>query len=255
VRGFNRDPKNCLRWDHVRLNLPGNPKYDSMLPQVMRWGALMKKIVAGDIVGSINDLRASGYSTEQAWAVARQVASRFQYLGIQDAPRKRRPPSQSPGAWAGAVFLTKDGKVTKSVTQEKWDKAKGMVEELTKEADGRPNHEYCYKRLEQIRGFMCHMAMTYETITPFLKGLPLTLASFLSHRDAEGWKLSDRQWLDHIRKLVKEGKMSEADARRAKEAERAAQRPEAEWYSYMRSQLDGEEISEEEAQAALDARI
>jgi hypothetical protein len=104
-------------------------------------------------------------------------------------------------------------------------------------------------------GFMCHMVMTYETITPFLKGLHLTLASFLSHRGAEGCKLSDRQWLDRIKTLVKEGKMSEADARRAEEAERAAQRPEAEWYSYIRLQLDGEEISEEEAQAALDARI
>jgi hypothetical protein len=144
----------------------------------MKWDDSMQKI-AGDILGFVDDLIASGHSVEAAWAVARQVAARLQYMGIQDAPRKRRPPSQSPGAWAGAVFSTKDGKITKSISQGKWDKAKAMIKELINEADGDPRHEYSYKRLEQIRGFLCHLAMTYENITPFLKGLHLTLASFL----------------------------------------------------------------------------
>jgi hypothetical protein len=220
----------------------------------MKWNAGLENI-AGDIVGFIDDLRATGPSVEYAWSVARQVAARFQYLGIQDAPRKRRPPSQSPGAWAGAVFSTAKGKVTKSVTQEKWDKAKRMIEELTEEAGGNVDHKFSYKRLEQIRGFLCHLAMTYETLTPFLKGLHLTLASFLPHRDSEGWKLSDRQWKERMQDLVDAGTISQAEARRAMEEERLAQGPEEEWHSYIRDKIDKDEISEEEAQAAMDATV
>jgi hypothetical protein len=81
-----------------------------------------------------------------------------------------------------------------------------MIKELLTEADGDKDHEFSYKRLEQIRGFLCHMAMTYKIITPSLKGLHLTLASFLSQRDDEGWKLSDKEWLNQIRDAVKRGR-------------------------------------------------
>ena len=214
-----------MRWDDIVLNLPGDPHYNPSKPRVMKWDNLLAKI-AGDILGFVDDLRASGHSREYAWGVARQMASRLQYLGIQDAPRKRRPPSLTPGAWAGAVFATKDSKVTKSVTKEKWTKAKKMISELLEEAGDDTQHKYCYKRMEQIRGFMCHLAMTYETVTPFLKGFHLTLASYLPQRDAEGWKISDRKWLDHIQGLVAEGKLSAEDGDSAIEMERQAQLPE-----------------------------
>jgi DNA-binding transcriptional regulator GbsR (MarR family) len=149
-------------------------------------------------------------------------------MGIQDAPRKRRPPSQSPGACAGGVFCTKDGKITKSILQEKWDKAKAMIKELIDEANNNPTHEYLYKRLEQIRGFLCHLAMTYENITPFLKGLHLTLASYLPQRDAKGWKLSYKEWLKRMDDCVKAGKVTPEEAFDAIEEERWAQIPEIE---------------------------
>jgi hypothetical protein len=72
-------------------------------------------------------------------------------------------------------------------------KAELMIRELLDEANGDLKHKFPYKRLEQIRGFMCHIAMTYKTITPFLKGFHLTLASYLPQRDLDGWKLSDRK--------------------------------------------------------------
>jgi hypothetical protein len=251
ARGEHSDPKNALRWDCIKLNLPGDPAYNPTKPRVMKWDDILQKI-AGDILGFVDDLRASGYSTEAAWAVARQVASRLQYLGIQDAPRKRRAPSQTPGAWAGAVFATKDGKVTKSISQEKWDKARAMIQELIDEADGDPSHEFGYKRLEQIRGFLCHLAMTYDNITPFLKGLHLTLASFLPQRDSEGWKMSDRQWLKKLDEKLTEGKISKDEADEAVEQERLAQVPETEWLTYVVNQLHEDAISEEEAQSALE---
>jgi hypothetical protein len=73
------------------MNLPGDPEYNPTKLRVMKWDASVEKI-AGDILGFVDDLRASGYSIECTWRVARQVVSHLQYLGIQDAPRKRRPP-------------------------------------------------------------------------------------------------------------------------------------------------------------------
>jgi hypothetical protein len=40
----------------------------------------------------VDDLRLTGFSIENAWALARHILSRLQYLGIHDAPRKRRCP-------------------------------------------------------------------------------------------------------------------------------------------------------------------
>ena len=140
----------------------------------MKWDEIKARI-ASDLQSFVDDLRASGFSVEEAWQVARQVASRLQYLGIQDAPRKRRPPSQSPGAWAGGVLSTKDCKVTKCVTQEKWEKGKRLIDKLVSESKLDPLHDFVYKRLEQVRGFLFHLSMTYETVTPFLKGFHLTL--------------------------------------------------------------------------------
>jgi hypothetical protein len=100
--GDRRSKTNPMRWDKIWLNLPGSPKYNPSLPMVMKWNQLAERI-AGNIVTFVDDLRLTGYSIENAWAVARNILSQLQYLGIQDSPRKRLPPSQSPGAWAGAI--------------------------------------------------------------------------------------------------------------------------------------------------------
>ncbi len=87
-RKSNRIPQ-PLRWDEVRLNLPGSETFDSTLPRVMKWDLLIDNI-AGDVLTFVDDSRASGCNEEVAWSIARQFASRLQYLGIQDAPRKRQ---------------------------------------------------------------------------------------------------------------------------------------------------------------------
>jgi hypothetical protein len=87
ARGNRREKNNPLRWEFVKLNLPGDPRYDPTLPRVMKWDRAIENIV-GDLVAFVDDLRASGHSVEQTWAIARQVVARLQYLGLQDAPRK-----------------------------------------------------------------------------------------------------------------------------------------------------------------------
>lgn len=138
---------------------------------------------------------------------ARVVASRLQYLGMQDAPRKRRIDERGP--WAGTIYSTKDQQISKTVSQAKWDKAKGYVA-LLKEM-GQAKEGADYKILEKIRGFFCHLAMTFQILFPYLKGLHLTLSSHLKNRNEEGWKIKELEWLGLLHTQVAEGKLSEED--------------------------------------------
>jgi hypothetical protein len=109
----------------------------------------------------------------QAWA-----GVPMQYLGIQDAARKRRPSTQKGGAWAGCVFQISPSKIGKTVTQEKWDKARGIALSIAEKVlgDG-PIQDSDHKLLEQQRGFLVHLTMTFTSLVPFLKGIHLTLDS------------------------------------------------------------------------------
>jgi hypothetical protein len=60
-RGNRRERTNPLRWDYIRLNLPGDPPYDPTLPRVIKWDKSIKNI-AGHILAFVDDLRASGHS-------------------------------------------------------------------------------------------------------------------------------------------------------------------------------------------------
>jgi hypothetical protein len=55
-----------------------------------------------------------------------------------------------------------------------------------------------YKSLEQVRGFLCHLSMTFEVITPFLKGFHLIIAKHLPRRDEDGWKFSEKRYLSYV---------------------------------------------------------
>jgi hypothetical protein len=131
---------------------------------------------------------------ENYWQVSRQLSARMQYLGIQDAPRKRRPPYQTPGAWAGGMLSSADGEVIKYFTQEKWDNGGTIIEwlldEISHASDDRPTLNF--KRLESAAGYMCHLSMTHAVFRPFLKEIYLTLNSWRSQRDEDSWKVPDK---------------------------------------------------------------
>jgi hypothetical protein len=50
-------------------------------------------------------------------------------------------------------------------------KAKSQIAELLGMLKPSPDGLLNYKRLEQIRGFLGHILMTYFVVTPYLKGL------------------------------------------------------------------------------------
>lgn len=179
ARGNPHNTANPLGYNCIRLNLPGMTEYDPALPKVIKWRSTDPDDpksggkVAGDVVTFVDDVRITGFSKENCHAVHRQFASRIQYLGMQDAPRKFRPPSQAhAGAWTGTIFRIADPIISKSVSQEKWEKGKRIVDALNmriRDSDnGRPLLDR--KSLEKETGFMNHLCMTFETLTPFLKG-------------------------------------------------------------------------------------
>jgi hypothetical protein len=172
--------------------------------------------MAGDIITFVDDGRATGATIEHTWSITRQVGGRLQHIGIQDASRKRRPPTRSPGAWAGAVFDTSvSGEIVVTVTQEKWDKGKNLVTSLWDRLSGPDWKEVMlpYKELEQVRGYLCHLSLTYEILAPYLKGFHLILAAHLDRRDSDGWKCTDRGWREYIygREALGEISMEEAN--------------------------------------------
>jgi hypothetical protein len=142
--------------------------YDPTLPKVLKWNSAAQAI-AGDVITFVDDVRVTGFSKENCREVHHQFASRIQYLGMQDAPRKYRPPSQSQaGAWTGTIFKITNESITKSVSHEKWEKGRSMIRKLWLEigtqGDGRPVLDR--KALERETGFLNHLSMTFEVMVP-----------------------------------------------------------------------------------------
>eukprot|EP00978_Attheya_sp_CCMP212_P015775 scaffold40823_cov60-Attheya_sp.AAC.3 len=54
--------------------------------------------------------------------------------------------------------------------------------------------------------------MTYDRITPYLKGIYLTLSDHLPKRDEEGWKKTDKQWAAYVYQKVSEDFLSHDQA-------------------------------------------
>jgi hypothetical protein len=208
IPGDRRAPGNPLRWDRIVLNLLGSREFDPSLPRVAKRNDLWNAI-AGDVIAFVDDLRASGPDEETAWQIACLVAAGLQRLGIQDAPRKRRPPMRITGAWAGALFSTTNGRISQSVTIEKWKKGQNSVKSLLDAIDN-DGGSVDYKSLKRVRG---HLSMTFEVITPFLKGFHLILVKHLPRRDKNGWKCSEKSYLSYVHQKVAEDAITEAEAK------------------------------------------
>ena len=185
IRGDRRERDNPLRWDEVKLNLPGNDKYNTSLPWVYKWDSINRRLAA-DFACYIDDIRGMGSSEESCRLATRRVASRINSLGQQDAPRKRRPPSRTPGAWAGAMCLSNDDGLFVTCTQKKWDKAKGIVEHWTIEIMVKRSHQVDAVQMERDVGFLVHMSRTFPSIFPYLKGFYLSLNSWRTGRNDDG---------------------------------------------------------------------
>ena len=100
IRGDRKDPDNVFRWDHVRLNLPGQDDYDPSLPWVSKVKVLEdgSVVLAADMHVFCDDLRPTGGTKKESWKAGCRAASKINWLGLQDASRKRRDARINPGA-------------------------------------------------------------------------------------------------------------------------------------------------------------
>jgi hypothetical protein len=185
AKGDPSDPHNPFGFVEVRLNLPMSPTFDPTQPRVQKLNH--EGLPAGDVLMYVDDGRPFGRSEDHAMECMRQICSRLEYLGIQDAKRKRRPVSQRAGSWAGGVVFTDKGVPRKFLSQERWDKFVGY---LTWMQDNLHASEG-FKRQEflRARGFIVYASMTYSFAVPFLKGIHLTADAWRKDRNQEGWKM------------------------------------------------------------------
>eukprot|EP00978_Attheya_sp_CCMP212_P016480 scaffold43205_cov34-Attheya_sp.AAC.2 len=206
IRGDKRNASNPYRWDRVLLNLPGRMSYDPKLPWIAK--VRVDGQIAGDIFIYIDDLRPVNDAEGSCWDACQVAVSKVTYLGLQSAPRKRRPPSQEGGAWAGSLVHTTRGMVVTLVSQEKWDKTRAKVRWI-RDALGR-KEGVDRKELERIRGFLVYVSRTYpNSIVPFLKGIHLLLDSWRDNRNDEGWKLTSAE----MRAAVEDGRFESVEHR------------------------------------------
>lgn len=194
IRGNRLDPQNPLRWDRVIMNLPGQEGYDPTRPWVYRWCDRMCDLAA--FFGTyVDDIRTGAGSEGACRLTSRRVASRINYLGLQDAARKRRAPSKSPGAWAGAICrsITSRGLFV-SCSLEKWQKGKAIIERLVDLIVVKEQIKVSFTDLEKDVGFLVHLSRTFPAIFPYLRGLYNTMNGWREGRDDDGWKMTNKEW-------------------------------------------------------------
>ena len=199
IRGDRHDPKNPLRWDKVIINSPGQKDYNPRLPWIFRYDSL------GDCIAAffetyVDDVRTGAATEEMAELTTHAIASRINYLGQQDSPRKRRRVGLEPGAWSGAVIISENNEsLFVTCSAEKWLKTQSIVEKLRHELDlGGKSVTLDRKQLERDRGFLVHISRTFTQAIPYLKGIHHTLESWRMGRDEDGWKLDSEamvEWL------------------------------------------------------------
>ena len=117
MMGDAADEENVFRWAGVRVNLPGSIDYQPGIPWIAKYRSTGE--LAADAHDYVDDLRGTGPTAEDAWQVSSRIAKTASFHGVQDAARKRREQTQSPGAWAGVVCGTEPRRPYKTITQEK----------------------------------------------------------------------------------------------------------------------------------------
>ena len=181
---------NPFQWASIRLNLPGSEGYNPCKSWVSKLQA--NGWVACNLFTFVDDKRVTGADEDLAWQASHMLASKQSYLGIQDAARKARPSSKTPGAWAGALVhvLTLLG-VCVLTSVEKWNKMKGILDKWWNRVSGGIGEKLSHKELMMDRGFLVYLTRTYPAMVPYLKGFHLTIETWRGGYDIKGWKVQD----------------------------------------------------------------
>jgi hypothetical protein len=75
------------------------------------------------------------------------------------------------------------------ISKDKWEKTKSLLVEPRDMLNLHPQ-AMSWKRLEQIRGYLVHIAQTYVMFSSYLIGLHMTIDFWRPNRDQDGWRCS-----------------------------------------------------------------
>jgi hypothetical protein len=84
-----------------------------------------------------------------------------------------------------------------------------LLEYWEDDTESRPWFQH--KMLERKRVFLGHLAMTFDSLVPFMKGFHLTIDSWRSQRSDSGWKMRDKDWSLFLGYQLETGKISQED--------------------------------------------
>ena len=99
-------------------------------------------------------------------------------------------PRESPGSWAGTATSIEAGSLVGMVSQEKWDKTKALLKQLTEMPGKVP---LPLQRLLEIWGFLMYVVRTYPWLIPYMKGMYLTVDSWQPGHAEDGFKMMDKE--------------------------------------------------------------
>ena len=154
IRGDPAGAGNVFGYDSYKLNLPGIKEYDPAMPKGYKWRSSTSHLSPNFEI-YINNCWICAYTLRECIKAARRIASRCNYLGIQDAPRKHRFPPQVPGVWSGGKSISTENSLYTSTTQAKWDKGKRILVSVQEEA--KANRGILKRKsMEQGQGFLIH---------------------------------------------------------------------------------------------------
>ena len=195
IRGDRRKKNNLFRWTKVELNLSGSLNFDPRRSWVYKVNEETQR-VAADFVTFVDAIKVIGGNYTECTSAIYIIATMLNYLGEQNAARKIREASQTPGMWTGAVMETDDKNIYLSTSQEKRDKGKAIIEEwwsVYEKIDENSQPYFNHKEMQRKRGLLVHLSTIYPWIKPLLKGVNHTLEVWRGKRDIDGWKFPDKK--------------------------------------------------------------
>ena len=183
--GDHKDPTNPLHWIDVRGNFPFTKNYDPSLPRVIRIRADGE--MAAGTSAFVDDGRTAGVTNTICDQATHRFCTRINYLGEQNACRKRRPTTTNPGAWTGKMLWTSEPHPRKGVLPEKWKTHRTDLLLLSEMADNGVDPDRKLFLSATCRGMS--QTEVYVDLRPYYKSFYNALEAWRPHRCPEGWRL------------------------------------------------------------------
>jgi hypothetical protein len=187
VLGDHKDPSNPLHWMSTITNWPFTVGYDPSLPRIVR--VRDDGEMAAWSPAFVDDGRTAGVTRKICHAAAHRVSTRVNYLGEQNASRKRRPTSLTPGAWTGKMLWTNEPHPRKGILPDKWKIHRSDLLALKDLIDQGVEPERKFFTTVTSRGMS--QTEVYADLRPYYKSFYNALQAWRPGRDEERWRMDD----------------------------------------------------------------